>query len=345
MTLLVRTILFSLLIFTGETFANVGDSTVQFLIPDSLKAIQFTSTFRINELGSKTTNAGIRADKVTLSLSREKKGLISFSFPKNANVIASGDNVTVSKKGMLKYEYDWHVNQPYQLLVSTAADSAGQFMLYSGYVFLPELMKWKLIGTCKISHLFNTIRLTEVFFNVTKGNKGGITIEQAWCQRNNGSWKNLLPKESKPPLINLLGHVDSLALFERQKSRIESLMKETKLPTYENLNGIYYRIIKAGEGKTFSVNDTVVVNYKLTLLGDTAIIDQSKDQPAVFPLKRLISGWQIGVPLVKTGGKIALILPSNYAYSIRTRSPFIPPNSILFFDIEVLDARPTVASK
>jgi FKBP-type peptidyl-prolyl cis-trans isomerase len=50
-------------------------------------------------------------------------------------------------------------------------------------------------------------------------------------------------------------------------------------------------------------------------------------------------GWQIGVPLCKVGGKIKIIIPSNLGYSIRTRSAKIPPNSVLVFEIEVLDAK------
>jgi FKBP-type peptidyl-prolyl cis-trans isomerase len=53
----------------------------------------------------------------------------------------------------------------------------------------------------------------------------------------------------------------------------------------------------------------------------------------------LIRGWQIGVPLCKVGGKIRLVIPSNLAYSIRTRAAKIPPNSILVFEIEVVDAK------
>ena len=93
-------------------------------------------------------------------------------------------------------------------------------------------------------------------------------------------------------------------------------------------------------------------NYKLMIAtaGDSAgnfslysgYIFLPKEKPATFPLKRLIMGWQIGVPLCKIGGKIKIIIPSNLAYSIRTRAAKIPPNSILVFEIEVVDARAPV---
>jgi FKBP-type peptidyl-prolyl cis-trans isomerase len=56
-------------------------------------------------------------------------------------------------------------------------------------------------------------------------------------------------------------------------------------------------------------------------------------------LKRLIKGWQIGLPLCRVGGAIRLIIPSALAYSIRDRGMKIPPNQVLVFDIEVLGTK------
>ena len=88
-----------------------------------------------------------------------------------------------------------------------------------------------------------------------------------------------------------------------------------------------------------SVEDTVTIFYKGYLFSNGQVFDQTGEKPASFPLKRLIRGWQIAVPLLKVGGKIKLVIPSDLAYSIRTRAAKIPPNSILVFEIEVLDAR------
>ena len=99
-------------------------------------------------------------------------------------------------------------------------------------------------------------------------------------------------------------------------------------------------MIKEGTGRQVSLNDTVTVFYKGYLLKDKSVFDETKDKPAIFPLKRLIMGWQIGVPLCKVGGKIKIIIPSSLAYSIRTRAAKIPPNSILVFEVEVVEAKP-----
>ena len=73
---------------------------------------------------------------------------------------------------------------------------------------------------------------------------------------------------------------------------------------------------------------------------DGLVFDQTKDKPATFPLKQLIKGWQTGLPFCKVGGKIKIVIPSDLAYSIRTRAAKIPPNSILVFEIEVVDVKP-----
>ena len=247
--------------------------------------------------------------------------------------MVNGDGVKV-EKGELSWSYNWTENENYKLLIATASDSAGNFALYSGYIFLPKEKKWKLIGTCKILGQWNTLKQPAAFRLQVRNNSLQLNIHEAWCQRNNGSWKNLLEKHLALPVVNLLSHGDSLKQLEIDKKLITATNTDVK-----NMDGVYYTILKEGNGRQVSVNDTVTVYYKGYLLKDGSIFDETKDKPATFPLKRLIMGWQIGVPLCKVGGKIKIIIPSNLAYSIRTRAAKIPPNSILVFEIEVVDAK------
>ena len=75
------------------------------------------------------------------------------------------------------------------------------------------------------------------------------------------------------------------------------------------------------------------------LLSDGSVFDQTKTTPATFPLKRLIKGWQVALPMCREGGTVRIIIPSGMAYGIRARSKAIPPNSILVFDVEVVSTR------
>jgi hypothetical protein len=332
-----RISVFTLLTFTFlNSFANSKDSLIYYQLPDSVKAVSFLAEVSVGTIATKKeVFAGIKTDVVKLSLESDKKEReIVFEFPSSAIVIANGLAVK-AEKGVLSWNYNWMENESYKMLIATASDSAGNFAVYSGYIFLPKEKKWKLIGTCKILGQWNTLKQPATFRSQIKNNSLQLNIHEAWCQRNNGSWKNLLEKNLSFPVVNLFSHVDSLEQLEIDKKLITAANTDAK-----NIHdGVYYTILKEGNGRQVSVNDTVIAYYKGYLLKDGSIFDETKDKPAIFPLKRLIMGWQIGVPLCKVGGKIKIIIPSNLGYSIRTRAAKIPPNSVLVFEIVVVDAK------
>ena len=332
-----RLLTFNLLLLTFFTSAAYDkDSVVYYPLPDSVKAVSFLAEVSVGTIiTKKEVFAGIKTDVVKLSLESEKKEKeVVFEFPSSATVMANGLAVKV-EKGELSWNYNWKENENYKLLIATASDSAGNFALYSGYIFLPKEKKWKLIGTCKILGQWNTLKKPATFRSQIKNNSLQLNIHEAWCQRNNGSWKNLLEKDLSFPVVNLFSHVDSLEQLEIDKKFIAAANTEVK----DVHDGVYYTMLKEGNGRQVSVNDTVTAYYKGYLLKDGSVFDQTKDKPAIFPLKRLIMGWQIGVPLCKVRGKIKIIIPSNLGYSIRTRAAKIPPNSVLVFEIEVVDAK------
>ncbi len=141
------------------------------------------------------------------------------------------------------------------------------------------------------------------------------------------------------PMVDLTKNVDSAKQAAKDQQMIFTAVKNKEIDTTGSKDGVYYQILKEGTGNYVSVNDTVTVFYKGSLLKDGSIFDQTKDKPATFPLKRLIKGWQAGMPACKVGGKIRLFIPSGLAYTIRSRSKSIPPNSVLVFDIEVLNTK------
>lgn len=331
--------------------AQKGDVT-KYPLDDSIKAVQLMAEFKIGFVGKKELELGISTDVVKLSIESNKKSKkIVFEYPKRAPVMASGLNTETDEKDEIEWKYNWNATDTYKLLISTTSDSAGNFSLYSGYVYLPSEKKWKFIGTCKINGSWNTIQSPTTFID-TKDNSTTVSVDQVWIQRNTGSWKNLrsaIEPDSlvtdhgvvtRPnPVINLFGHLDSAAQRDLDTRIIKVAIANGKTDVKENVDGVYYTIMKEGTGRQVSINDTVTAFYKGYLFANDSVFDQTKDKPAVFPLKRLIKGWQIGVPLVKVGGKIKLVIPSDLAYSVRTRAAKIPPNSILVFEIEVLDTK------
>ncbi|NQY37753.1 MAG: FKBP-type peptidyl-prolyl cis-trans isomerase [Alteromonadaceae bacterium] len=103
-------------------------------------------------------------------------------------------------------------------------------------------------------------------------------------------------------------------------------------------SGIQYLVMTAGEGEKPKATDTVKVHYKGTFLnGETFDSSYDRDQPAVFPLNRVIKGWTEGVQLMSVGAKFKFTIPSDLAYGPVGNPPRIPGNSVLEFEIELLE--------
>jgi len=108
--------------------------------------------------------------------------------------------------------------------------------------------------------------------------------------------------------------------------------------------GVYYVVRKGGSGAYAKVGDKVSVNYTGKLLSGS-IFDSNTDpafkhkEPFQFELGtgKVIKGWDEALQLFKKGADVTIYIPSRFAYGSQDRSPGIPPNSILVFDIELLD--------
>ena len=97
--------------------------------------------------------------------------------------------------------------------------------------------------------------------------------------------------------------------------------------------------ITVGTGIEVKSGDTVVVNYKGTLLDGTQF-DSSYDRGQPFETKigvgMVIKGWDVGLLGMKVGGKRKLTIPSDMAYGSQGAGSAIPPNSLLIFELELL---------
>lgn len=104
-------------------------------------------------------------------------------------------------------------------------------------------------------------------------------------------------------------------------------------------SGLQYKVIEEGTGPSPKYEQVVVVNYKGTLI-DGSEFDSSykRNMPAEFPVKGVIPGWTEGLQLMKKGGKTIFYVPPELAYGDRPRQN-IPPNSVLIFDVELLDVK------
>ena len=103
-------------------------------------------------------------------------------------------------------------------------------------------------------------------------------------------------------------------------------------------SGIFYQIGTPGAGTVPGVCNDVTVKYSGRLISSTTPFDQSTNG-VTFALGALITGWQIGIPLIKPGGTITLYIPPSLGYGSAGSGQTIPPNSNLVFTIELINVQ------
>lgn len=132
------------------------------------------------------------------------------------------------------------------------------------------------------------------------------------------------------------------ALTEEQGVKIDSAIAANGLTAITTESGLRYVLAEEGTGAKPEAGQTVVVHYNGTLLDGTKF-DSSYDrnQPFEFPIGqgRVIPGWDEGIGLLNIGSKATLYIPSALGYGPRGAGAVIKPNSILKFDVELLDVK------
>jgi FKBP-type peptidyl-prolyl cis-trans isomerase len=102
-------------------------------------------------------------------------------------------------------------------------------------------------------------------------------------------------------------------------------------------SGLQYKVLAEGKGPKPTASDTVVCNYKGTLIDGTEFDSSYKrGQPATFPVGQVIKGWTEALQLMPVGSKWQLFIPSEMAYGPRGPTPAIGANSTLIFEVELL---------
>ena len=102
-------------------------------------------------------------------------------------------------------------------------------------------------------------------------------------------------------------------------------------------SGLQYKILKEGTGKKPTLDDTVICNYRGTLVDGTEFDSSYKrGSAATFPLKGVIAGWTEALQLMPVGSKWQLVIPPQLAYGEGGQGAIIGPNSTLIFEVELM---------
>ena len=102
-------------------------------------------------------------------------------------------------------------------------------------------------------------------------------------------------------------------------------------------SGLQYKILKAGAGPKPTASDSVICNYRGTLINGTEFDSSYKrGQPATFPVSGVIKGWTEALQLMPVGSKWQLFIPSDLAYGERGAGADIGPGATLIFEVELM---------
>jgi len=102
-------------------------------------------------------------------------------------------------------------------------------------------------------------------------------------------------------------------------------------------SGLQYKVLTAGTGRKPALEDTVVCQYRLSLVGGKEVDSSAKrGQPFTIPVKSAIKGWTEVLQLMPVGSKWEVFVPPNLGYGERGAGADIGPNATLVFEIELV---------
>lgn len=103
-------------------------------------------------------------------------------------------------------------------------------------------------------------------------------------------------------------------------------------------SGLQYMVLREGKGRQPKATDSVRCHYE-GFLADGTLFDSSlqRDEPAVFALNQVITGWTEGLQLMKEGAKYRFFIPYMLGYGEGGAGSTIPPYAALIFDVELLE--------
>jgi len=156
-----------------------------------------------------------------------------------------------------------------------------------------------------------------------------------------GKESALTRDEMREAMMNAQRSAEEKQTAEAEKNKAagqEFLEKNKSVEGVQSTeSGLQYKVVQEGSGAMPKAEDMVKVHYKGTLI-DGKEFDSSytRGEPAEFPVNRVIPGWTEALQLMKVGEKRQLWIPSELAYGPVPR-PGIPGNSVLVFDVELLE--------
>ncbi len=126
-------------------------------------------------------------------------------------------------------------------------------------------------------------------------------------------------------------------MVQKDRERIQNYIERKHLRMTETKTGLWYQVLKEGEGETFRENDRIIMDYECSLLDGTKCYSSADLGPKELVLGHsdIEAGLNEGLRLLKSGSEAIFIIPPFLAYGLLGDRKLIPPRAVLVYNIRV----------
>jgi FKBP-type peptidyl-prolyl cis-trans isomerase len=127
-------------------------------------------------------------------------------------------------------------------------------------------------------------------------------------------------------------------MVQKDRERIRSYSERKGLKMTETSTGLWFQIIREGDGANLAEGSSLTMEYECSLLDGTLCYTSREKGPRQIILGRtpVEPGLNEGLRLLKYGSEAIFILPPYMAYGLPGDGKMIPPRSILVYKVHIL---------
>jgi FKBP-type peptidyl-prolyl cis-trans isomerase FkpA len=152
------------------------------------------------------------------------------------------------------------------------------------------------------------------------------------CRREEKQLTNEEYRRTKEALVGA-----NRLLVKKDNEKIRAFVRRNNWNMQQTATGLWYMIIREGNGRPARTGDVITLSYRLELLDGTLCYTSDSLGPKHFKIGQggVESGLEEGVLLLKMGDKARLILPPHLAHGLTGDGNRIPARSVIIYEIDV----------
>jgi FKBP-type peptidyl-prolyl cis-trans isomerase FkpA len=130
----------------------------------------------------------------------------------------------------------------------------------------------------------------------------------------------------------------NIYFVKKDRERIQNYIERRNLQMKESPTGLWFQIIKQGEGDHFKENDRVFFEYECSLLDGSRCYSSAESgaKEVILGRSEMEAGLNEGFRMLKPGGEAIFILPPYLAFGLIGDRKKIPPRAVVIYYVKIL---------